>query len=168
MERIGDIQKFILDVYNDRDVTYTKQMREDALCLVAGVKWANKIYCYQLTQFVFDMTCGDPKDALAALQRKEQLVKDIERAFENAGISRHLDPEKLVKGIEEKSLQLERRKGMFRDIYNKLIAMPEEGTYHGSKECKAEPKTDGKDKGRGYTVERVYNTDSDFPIIRGN
>ena len=168
MERIGDIQKFILDVYHDRDVTYTKQMREDALCLVAGVKWANKMYCYQLTQFVFDMTCGNPKDALAALQSKEQLAKDIERAFEKAGISRHLDPEKLVKGINEKSLQVEKHIGMFRDIYNKLIAMPEEGTYLGSKECKAKPKTDGKDKGWGYTVERVHNTEKDFPILRGN
>ena len=168
MERIGDIQKFILDVHHDRDVTYTKQMREDALCLIAGVKWANKMYVQELTRFVFDMTVGNPRDALKALQEKEQLVKDIERAFENAGISRHLDPDKLVKGINEKALQVEKMEGMFRDIYNKLIAMPEEGTYLGSKESKAEPKTDGKDKGRGYTVERVYNTDRDFPILRGN
>lgn len=168
MESIRDIQNFILDVYHDRDVTYTKQMREDALCLVAGVKWANKMYCHELTQFVFDMTVGNPKDAQKALQGKEQLVKDIERAFEKAGISRHLDPEKLVKGINEKSLQAENMNGIFRDTYNKLIAMPEEGTYLGSKECTAEPKTDGKDRRRGYTVEKVYTTDRDFPILRGN
>lgn len=168
MERLNDIKTFINNVNHDEDVTYTKEMREDALCVISGIKWANEMYVYDLTQFIFDMTCGDPKDALAALQKKEQLVKDIERAFENAGISRHLDPEKLVSGINGKSLQLERRKGMFRDIYNKLIAMPEEGTYHGSKERTAKPKTDGKDKGRGYTVERVYNTDKDFPILRGN
>ena len=167
MERIGDIQKFILDVHHDRDVTYTKQMREDALCLVAGVKWANKMYVQELTQFVFDMTVENPKDALKALQRKEQLVKDLEMAFECAGISRHLDPDKLVKGINEKALQVEKMEGMFRDIYNKLIAMPEEGTYLGSKDTK-QPKTDGKERKRGYTVERVYNTDSDFPILRGN
>ena len=168
MERIGDIQKFILDVYHDRDVTYTKQMREDALCLVAGVKWANKMYVQELTQFVFDMTCGNPRDALKALQRKEQLVSDLENAFGNAGIKKELDPDKLVKGINEKALQVEKMEGMFRDTYNKLIAMPEEGTYHGSKVCKAEPKTDGKERRRGYTVERVYNTDKDFPILRGN
>ena len=126
MERLGDIKKFIVNVHRDEDVTYTKEMREDALCVILGVKWANEMYIHELTQFVFDMTCGNPKDAAKALQRKEQLVKDIEWAFEMAGISRHLDPKKLVKGIDEKSLQVENMNGIFRDTYNKLIAMPEE------------------------------------------
>lgn len=155
MERLNDIKTFINHVNHDEDVTYTKEMREDALCVISGVKWANEMYVYQLTQFVFDMTCGDPKDALAALQRKEQLVKDIERAFEKAGISRHLDPDKLVKGIHKKSLQLENRNGMFRDIYNKLIAMPEEGTYQCSRDrVAAKPKTkyDGKQLGSAYKI----------------
>lgn len=168
MERLNDIKQFINDVYNNRDVTYTKEMREETLCFISGVRYANRIYIEQITRFVFDMTVGDPKDALKALQRKEQLAKDIEDAFGEAGISRHLDPDSLVKGVDRKNHMLIRTDAMFRDTYNKLIAMPEEGTYLGSKESKAEPKTDGKDKERGYTVERVYNTDKDFPILRGN
>ena len=168
MERLNDIKQFINDVYNNRDVTYTKEMREEALCFISGVKYANSEYIEQITRFVFDMTVGDPKDALKALQRKEQLVRDIERAFGDAGISRHLDPDSLVKGVDKKNHMLIRANAMFRDIYNKLIATPEEGTYLGSKECKAEPKTDGKERKRGYTVERVYCTDKDFPIQRGN
>lgn len=167
MERLNDIKQFIKDVYNNRDVTYTKEMREEALCFISGVRYANSIYIEQITRFVFDMTVGDPKDALKALQRKEQLAKDIERAFENAGISRHLDPDSLVKGVDEKNHMLIRTNAMYRDLNNKLLAMPEEGTHIGSKDT-AQSKADGKDKRGGYTVERVYNTDSDFPIIRGN
>lgn len=167
MERLNDIKQFIKDVYNNRDVTYTKEMREEALCFISGVRYANSIYIEQITRFVFDMTVGDPKDALKALQRKEQLAKDIERAFENAGISRHLDPDSLVKGVDEKNHMLIRTNAMYRDLNNKLLAMPEEGTHIGSKDT-AQSKADGKDKRGGYTVERVYNTDSDFPILHGN
>ena len=158
MEKLSDIKKFLNDVNNYRDVTYTKQLREDALCYLSGLRRGTEMYIQELTQFVFDMTCGNPKDALKALQRKEQLVSDLENAFGNAGIKKELDPDKVLKGINEESLKLECKNKGHRDLNNRILAMPEEGTYQCSKDrvaaAAAKPKTeyDGKQLGSAYKI----------------
>jgi len=157
MEKLSDIKKFLNDVNHYRDVTYTKQLREDALCYLSGLRRGTEMYIQELTQFVFDMTVGNPKDALKALQRKEQLVSDLENAFGNAGIKKELDPDKVLKGINEESLKLERLNKGHRDLNNRILAMPEEGTYQCSKDrvaAEAKPKTeyDGKQLGSAYKI----------------
>lgn len=157
MERLTDIKKFLNDVNHYRDVTYTKQLREDALCYLSGIMRGTEMYIQELTQFVFDMTCGNPKDALKALQRKEQLVSDLETAFANAGIKKELDPDKVLKGINEESLKLTRKCKGHRELNNMILAMPEEGTYQCSKDrVAAEPKTkteyDGKRLGSACKI----------------
>ena len=114
MERIGDIQKFILDVHHDRDVTYTKQMRADALCLVAGVKWANKIYVQELTQFVFDMT----------VELAHRQATETRRGLAEDVINVYIDSHRQLNSSEAHILSLPQRVGSQKQIHN---ATPSDG-----------------------------------------
>ena len=164
MEKLETIKKMLGNIYNGRDIQYTKQQREDAMFFLYGFIMAAregmKIH-QEAAEHYNKVNSGDPEAV------RDEAMKCLE-----LGIRKMPNPAKLFDmehdQVRDRSIYIK----SYNDLQDIVRGLPEEGTYIGGSECLHDTmiKTGNRDKGpgRGYTVERVYNTDKDFPIIRGN
>ena len=127
MEKVRDIKALINDTMHGKEVRYTRQLRDAALCYILGIMYAFREFKGGYREFIIYHTWDDKKaqDKLSC-ESMAELADALSECFMRIGIEGAVEARECIAHAQGEEKRLGEWIEVLSDTYDKLKAMPEE------------------------------------------